>query len=83
MLDKVIELHVWRSDMEILRPAEPPPARPLFATSVPAGFLSPADDYIEGHLDLNAYFLRHPSATFYLCEDLKTDTLIHKALANQ
>ena len=41
-------------------------ARPLFATSVPAGFPSPADDYIEGQLDLNAYFIWHPSSTFYV-----------------
>ena len=40
--------------------------RPLFASSVPAGFPSPADDYIEGQLDLNEYFVAHPSATFYV-----------------
>ena len=37
---------------------------PLFATSVPAGFPSPADDYIEAGLDLNDHLIKHPSATF-------------------
>lgn len=41
-------------------------ARPFFSASVPAGFPSPADDYIEGQLDLNEYFVPHPSATFYV-----------------
>jgi len=40
--------------------------RPLFSSSVPAGFPSPADDYIEGQLDLNEYFIKHPAATFYV-----------------
>ena len=38
---------------------------PLFASSVPAGFPSPADDYIETGLDLNQYLIKHPSATFF------------------
>lgn len=40
--------------------------RPLFSAAVPAGFPSPADDYIENHLDLNEYFIQHPAATFYV-----------------
>lgn len=39
---------------------------PLFSNSVEAGFPSPADDYIERHLDLNQEFIKHPSATFML-----------------
>lgn len=39
---------------------------PLFLSRVPAGFPSPADDYIEKHIDLNAHLVRHPSATFFL-----------------
>ena len=39
---------------------------PLFSTRVPAGFPSPADDYIESRLDLNEFLIRHPSATFYM-----------------
>jgi DNA polymerase V len=40
--------------------------RPLFSAAVPAGFPSPADDYIENHLDLNEHFIQHPAATFYV-----------------
>ncbi|HIC8783851.1 TPA: translesion error-prone DNA polymerase V autoproteolytic subunit [Klebsiella pneumoniae] len=39
---------------------------PLFAEAVPAGFPSPAGDYIEQELDLNTLCIRHPSATYFL-----------------
>lgn len=39
--------------------------RPLYATRVPAGFPSPADDYLDRSLDLNEYLIKHPAATFY------------------
>jgi DNA polymerase V len=39
---------------------------PLASFRVSAGFPSPADDYLEGRLDLNEYFIRHPTATFYV-----------------
>jgi DNA polymerase V len=38
---------------------------PLYSSRVPAGFPSPADDYIEGSLDLNEELIKHPSATFF------------------
>jgi DNA polymerase V len=41
-------------------------ARPLFMTAVSAGFPSPAEDYVEGRLDLNRHLIRHPVATFYV-----------------
>ncbi len=41
-------------------------ARPLILTRVPAGFPSPAEDYIEGRIDLNRDLIRHPLATFYI-----------------
>ena len=37
---------------------------PLAAHRVPAGFPSPAPDYPEDGLDLNAYLVQHPAATF-------------------
>lgn len=40
--------------------------RPLFASYVPAGFPSPADDYIECGLDLNDLLIKHPAATFFV-----------------
>lgn len=40
--------------------------RPLFAARVPAGFPSPAEDYIECGLDLNEFMIVHPSATYFV-----------------
>lgn len=39
---------------------------PLMLASVQAGFPSPADDYVENHLDLNELVIKHPAATFYV-----------------
>ena len=39
---------------------------PLFMVPVTAGFPSPAEDYIEGKLDLNQYLIKHPAATFFV-----------------
>ena len=39
---------------------------PLVSSKVSAGFPSPADDYVEGHLDLNQHLIAHPAATFYV-----------------
>ena len=33
-------------------------------TAVSAGFPSPAEDYVEGKLDLNTHLIQHPAATF-------------------
>ena len=38
---------------------------PLYSCSAQAGFPSPADDYIEMHLDLNKYLIQHPASTFF------------------
>jgi DNA polymerase V len=38
----------------------------VFIISVPAGFPSPAEDYVEGPLDLNRYLIHHPAATFFV-----------------
>lgn len=34
-------------------------------SSVHAGFPSPADDFLEGALDLNGLVIKHPEATFF------------------
>ncbi|HGG5249040.1 TPA: translesion error-prone DNA polymerase V autoproteolytic subunit [Salmonella enterica subsp. enterica serovar Paratyphi B] len=47
----------------------PDPARstaPLFTERCPAGFPSPAADYMEEELDLNTYCIRHPASTFFV-----------------
>lgn len=41
-------------------------ARPLFLSRVPAGFPSPAEDYVEGSLDLNEHLIQHKEATFFV-----------------
>jgi len=41
------------------------PEVPLLACRVAAGFPSPADDFVEGSLDLNA-LIDHPAATYFL-----------------
>ena len=67
---KVVALTAYQRTLDpaMLRPADNPPplALGLFSSLVSAGFPSPADDYIEGQLDLNDYLIRHPSATFYV-----------------
>jgi DNA polymerase V len=39
---------------------------PLFLVPVSAGFPSPADDYLEDQLDLNAHLIKHEAATFFV-----------------
>lgn len=38
---------------------------PLFISRVRAGFPSPADDFIDRHLDLHEFLIKHPTATFF------------------
>lgn len=39
---------------------------PLYLSPVEAGFPSPADDYMEGKLDLHRHLVRNEAATFFL-----------------
>jgi DNA polymerase V len=41
-------------------------ALPLFSCPVSAGFPSPADDFLEGQLDLNHHLIKNPVATFFV-----------------
>lgn len=53
--------------LKIVRPAPSPPlTSPVFTVGVSAGFPSPADDHIEGSLDLNRHLVKHPAATFFV-----------------
>lgn len=54
-------------------------ARPLALVRLPGGFPSPAEDYLEGSLDLNRHLLKHPAATFYfrVTGDSMKDAGIH------
>ena len=44
-------------------------SRPLLMWRVPAGFPSPAEDYVEGRIDLNRDLIKHPLSTFYVRVD--------------
>ena len=46
-------------------PAESP-LLPFFESRIPAGFPSPASDYLDQGLDLNELLIRHPAATFFV-----------------
>ncbi len=48
--------------------------RPLFACAVPAGFPSPADDYVEDRLDLNELLVKRQEATYFL--RVKGDSMV-------
>lgn len=53
-------------ELELFRPdASTTIELPLFETGISAGFPSPADDYIEDRIDLNAELIRNPSSTFF------------------
>src|SRR5215217_1906238 len=39
---------------------------PLLGRLVPAGFPSPADDYLEGEIDLNRYLIERPAACYLM-----------------
>lgn len=39
---------------------------PFFAEQIPAGFPSPASDYLEDRIDLNSLLIKHPSGTYFL-----------------
>ena len=38
----------------------------LYSSSVEAGFPSPADDYLEGGLDLHEHLVKRPASTFFV-----------------
>lgn len=38
----------------------------LTTKQVAAGFASPADEFIEGQLDLNELLVKHPAATYFM-----------------
>jgi len=41
-------------------------ALPLLPSLLPAGFPSPADDYIEEGIDLNTILIKRPASTFFI-----------------
>ena len=53
--------------------------RPFFYTPIPAGFPSPAADYVEKGLDLNDYLIRNRATTFFfrVCGNSMDQANIH------
>ena len=63
-LANLAELHTL---VPVIWPVNPLPeakASPRFLVKCPAGFPSPAADYVESGLDLNDYLVKHRAATF-------------------
>lgn len=70
------------STLSFLQPAEIDPAvchLPLLQHRIPAGFPSPADEYVEKGLDLNTYLVRNKTATYFfrVIGDSMTGAHIH------
>ncbi len=53
------------SKVTILMPIKASMELPLYETSVPAGFPSPAEEYLGEKLDLNEYLIKNPIASFF------------------
>jgi DNA polymerase V len=53
--------------MKFIFPVEYPESAtfPLIDSKIPAGFPSPAADYVETRIDLNKLLIKHPSFTFF------------------
>ncbi len=64
MREKILEFIEGKGDYSV----------PLFNHKVSAGFPSPADDYVEGSIDLNRHLIKHPTATF--CVRVSGDSMI-------
>lgn len=66
----VSKVFVFRKQIE--------PCIPLYTSLVPAGFPSPADDYLENPIDLNSYVSKNPSATYFVRVD--GDSMINSGI---
>ena len=55
---QVVSIHIPKVSRQIYRP--------LFSSRVAAGFPSPAENYIEGRIDLNEILIEHQLSTFYI-----------------
>lgn len=53
-------------------------SRPLLTWRISAGFPSPAEDYVEGRIDLNRDLIKHPLATFYI--KVEGDSMINAGI---
>ena len=73
-----VPTHLVKEVLEFV--AHGQPTCPLYASSIKAGFPSPAEDYAEQHLDLNTHLIQHPAATFFL--RVSGDSMINAGIFN-
>ena len=66
-------IHLWQPSL--LAPIQ---SIPLYGHCIPAGFPSPADDYVEDRLDLNLLLVHNKSSTFFL--RVKGDSMINAGI---
>lgn len=58
---------IWcRMKLELLETDAVINSFPLFLDKIPAGFPSPAADYIEDRINLNSVLIKHPESTYLL-----------------
>ena len=55
-------------------------AIPLYENSVPAGFPSPAEDFMDLDLNLQEYLIQHPAATF--CVRVTGDSMLKAGISS-
>lgn len=52
-------------EITILTPIDSKLELPLYETNIPAGFPSPAEEYLGDTMDLNQYLIKNPTASFF------------------
>lgn len=60
ILKKYTNIKILHADISTKR------NQPFYLSAVSAGFPSPADDYIDKHLDLNEHLISNQTATFFV-----------------
>ncbi len=53
------------SKITLLKPIHSELSLPLYETTIPAGFPSPAEEYLGDAMDLNQYLMTNPTASFF------------------
>lgn len=53
------------SKVTLLMPVHSEMELPLYETTIPAGFPSPAEEYLGDTMDLNQYLIKNPTASFF------------------
>ena len=63
-MGRVMEHMFDRATCSLLKPVLTQRRVPCFSSPVPAGFPSPADDHLDGHIDLIKLLIENEPATF-------------------